>query len=100
MVVKEIIKLEYPYITVRFNNGDVVTFDVVKSLSGINKSGVKRILDENNFDKATVKDHAVTWGGAGIDPDWMYDEWQRVEEQKSVSMIRQGVIAALQRTVK
>ena len=97
MVIKEIIESNFPYVTVRFGNGEVVTFDVKKSLASVrNTKSVKYILDPKNFDNMKVNDHTVVWdNGVGFDPDSIYENWNKVNENKSASCYRPSILAAL-----
>ena len=84
VVVKEIIQVAHPLLTVKFSNGEVVTLNVGKALRKKNTAGVRYIMDPANFHKVVVKDFTATWdNGVGFDPDRMYLIWPRGEAPQS-----------------
>jgi len=87
--VTKINKVEFPNITVTFDDGLISTINMVDYFSGVvdRPAVIKKILkNETSFNTVTLDFGALLWYKVGFDPDEMYEYAKKHEHKASATL--------------
>lgn len=89
MTVVEIKEINYPSITIVFDNGTISTIDMVDYFSEVDNPLIEKILkNEASFNTVSVEFGALVWYDVGFNPDEMF-EWVQKRAHKTSAKLLQ-----------